>query len=98
MNTGIPYKLFENSITIRLMDDYQNVIKVVKQIILLLNAKIVHIRISSNIKLCGSVMDYSLHIEITQEIKDLINKIFNHPLITGDNEKWIMHQNFREFV
>ena len=44
-------------------------------------------------------MDYSIYIENeTQEIKDLINKIFNHPLITGDNEKWIMHQNnFREF-
>ena len=44
-------------------------------------------------------MDYSIYIENeTQEIKDLINKIFNHPLITGDNEKWIMQQNdFREF-
>ena len=30
------------------------------------------------------VMDYSIYIENeTQEIKDLINKIFNHPLITG---------------
>ena len=42
--------------------------------------------------------DYSTYIpNESKEIKDLVNQIFNHPLITGENKKWIMHRDsFRE--
>jgi len=44
------------------------------------------------------MIDYSNYIpEETKEIKNLVNKIFNHTLFTGENEKWIMHREpFRE--
>ena len=42
--------------------------------------------------------DYSTYIpNESKEIKDLVNEIFNHPLITGENKKWIMHRDsFRD--
>ena len=44
------------------------------------------------------MVDYSTYIpNESKEIKDLVNQIFNHPLITGENKKWIMHRDsFRE--
>ena len=38
--------------------------------------------------------DYSYYIEKEPKfIKDLVNEILNHPLVTGENEKWIMHKD-----
>jgi len=41
--------------------------------------------------------DYSTYIpNESKEIKDLVNQIFNHPLITGENKKWIINGLLRE--
>jgi len=44
------------------------------------------------------MIDYSTYIpNESNEIKNLVNDIFNHPLVVGKNKKWIMHkESFRE--
>lgn len=43
------------------------------------------------------MIDYSEFIsEESSDIKQLVNKILNHPLLNGDNRKWVNHRD-REF-